>query len=79
MCIQLRFKSVCPSAQSDQSLSFRTEETWDPWLPIDCPSKTLIRLCEIANVQVDLSLRWDYMPTCTFWWTAAQMAFVVNG
>ena len=44
MCVQRRFKSVCASAQSDQSLSFTPEETLGPWLPIERLSKTLIRL-----------------------------------
>ena len=35
-CVQYRFKSVCATAQSDQSLSFLPEETLDPWLPIQC-------------------------------------------
>ena len=35
MCIERRFKSVCASSQSDQSLSFRPEETLDPWLHIE--------------------------------------------
>ena len=39
-----RFKSVCAFSQSDQSLSFPTEEALDPWLPIERLSKTLIRL-----------------------------------
>ena len=30
MCVQLRFKSVCTSTQSDQFLSFTPEETLDP-------------------------------------------------
>ena len=44
MKIQWRFKSVWGSTQSDQSLSFLPEETLDSWLPIERPSKTLIRL-----------------------------------
>ena len=44
MCVQRIFKSICASAQSDQSLSFPLEGTLDPWLSIECPSKTLIRL-----------------------------------
>ena len=40
MCIQQRFKPVYASAQSDQNLSFPSEETLDPRLPIDHPSKT---------------------------------------
>ena len=44
MCIQWRFRSVCTSAQSDQSLRFPPKETLDIWLPKECPSKTLIRL-----------------------------------
>ena len=35
MCIQPRFKSVCASTQSDQSLSFLSDEMMDPWLPIE--------------------------------------------
>ena len=38
-----RFKSACASAQSDQRLSLQPIETLDPWLPIERPSKTLIR------------------------------------
>ena len=69
MCVQLdtswhvqqqRFISVCASTQSDQSLSFPPEETLDPWLPIEWPSKTLFRL---FDTQTDLSLRWAQMPT----------------
>ena len=40
MCPQQRFKSVCASAQSDQSLSFPLEDMLDYWLPIEHPSKT---------------------------------------
>ena len=42
MLVQLRFKSVYAFGQSDQSLSCPPEETLDPWLPIECPSETLI-------------------------------------
>ena len=45
----IRFKSVCSSAQSDQSHSFLSEETLDPWLPIELQPKTLIRLCGYAG------------------------------
>ena len=48
MCVQRRFKSVCTSTQSDRSPNFPPEETLDPWIPIECPSKTLIRLCGCA-------------------------------
>ena len=34
----------CASASFDLSLSFPPEETFDPWLPIEHPMKTLIRL-----------------------------------
>ena len=44
MRAQPRLKSVCASAQSDQSLNFPPEEMLDPWLPIERLSKTLIRL-----------------------------------
>ena len=37
---QLRFKSGCSSAQSDQYLSFWLEEKLDPLLPIERPLKT---------------------------------------
>ena len=40
MCGHLRFKSVWAPVQSDQRPSFPPEETLDPWLPIECPSKT---------------------------------------
>ena len=55
MWVQLRLKkSVYASAQSDQSLSFPLpEETLDPWLPIEHPSKT----DETTDVQADQSLR----------------------
>ena len=45
MCLQQRLKSVFASLQFDHSLSFPPGETLDPWLPIECPSKDLIRLC----------------------------------
>ena len=45
-----RFKSVCVSPQSDQSLSFPHEVMLDPLLPIEHPSKTLIRLCSLICV-----------------------------
>ena len=44
MCVQSKFKEVCASAYSDQSLSFPPEETLGPWLPIERTSKTQIRL-----------------------------------
>ena len=46
-CVQQRFKSVCISTQSDQSLSFPPEEIMDPSLPIERSSKTQIRLCQV--------------------------------
>ena len=49
MYVQRRFKSVCTSPQSDQSLSFPPEEMLDPSLPTECPSKTLIKLCECTG------------------------------
>ena len=39
-CAQRRFKAVCTSAQSDYKLSFPSEETLDPRLPLDRSSKT---------------------------------------
>ena len=45
MHIQRRFKSVCTSIQSDQSLSFPTEETLNPWVAsVLC---TCLFACEI--------------------------------
>ena len=41
-------KSLCIH-KIDQSLSFPPEETLEPWLPIECPSKALIRLCRCAS------------------------------
>ena len=35
MYVQRRFKSICTSAQSDQTLGFPPGETLDPWLPIE--------------------------------------------
>ena len=46
MCEQWRFKSVCLSAQFDQSLSLQPEDTLDAWLPIERPLKTLIRVVD---------------------------------
>ena len=40
MLVQERFKSVCTSAQSYHCHSFPSEETLDPWLPIEHPLKT---------------------------------------
>ena len=44
MRVQRFFKSVDTPAQSGQSLSFPPEETFDPLLPIEHPSKTKIIL-----------------------------------
>ena len=44
MCAQWRLRSAWASAQSDQSLRCPHEESWDPYLPIECTAKTLIRL-----------------------------------
>ena len=49
MCVHRRFLSVCASAQFDQSLSFTTEEIFDPWRHIECPLKTLIIDCADAR------------------------------
>ena len=73
MCTQLRFKSVCASAQSDHSLSFPREETLDACLPIERPSKTLIILYG-CSAQSDLSLRWAHRPTYTFCWIPAHFS-----
>ena len=67
MCVQLRFKIFCASAQSGQSLSFPPEETLYPVLPIECPSKTLIGC---ADAQADLCLLWAHVSTCTLCWTS---------
>ena len=37
MCVRCIFNSVCASAQSDQSLSFPTEEMLDPPLSVERP------------------------------------------
>ena len=42
-------QSDCTSSLSDQSLSFTTEETLDPLLPIERTSKTLTRGCGCAG------------------------------
>ena len=44
MCIQLRFKPVYASAQSDQSHSVPPEELLNPWLPIERTLKILTSL-----------------------------------
>ena len=68
MCVERRFKSVCASTQSDQSVSFLPEETLDLWLPTECPFKDSDQIA-----QADLSLRWAHMSTFTFCGTAAQL------
>ena len=51
LCVySIGFKSVCVSSPSDQSLSFPYEVMLDPWLPLEHPSKTLIRLCSLIGV-----------------------------
>ena len=40
MCVQRRFKSVCASAQTNQSLSFLHEKNVGQWLSKECLSKT---------------------------------------
>ena len=44
LCAQRRLRSAWASAQSDQSLRCPHEESLDPYLPIKCTAKTLIRL-----------------------------------
>ena len=44
VCSQRSLGSVCASAQADQSLRCPPEDAWGPWLHIECPAKTLIRL-----------------------------------
>ena len=56
MCVQRRFKSVCESTHSDQSLSFPPEETLIPLQPKERPSKILIRLRRCAG--------WSESPMC---------------
>ena len=46
MCLQQRFKSVCTSAQSDQSLSFLPEEK----LPLDYPTNTTFMQSDLVLV-----------------------------
>ena len=43
LCLQRRLRSVCARRQSDLSLTFPPKETLDHWLPIERPSKTLMR------------------------------------
>ena len=45
MCAEQRLRSPYPSAQSDQSHRCPPKDAFDPWLPKECPAKTLIRLC----------------------------------
>ena len=40
---------VCAPTQSDQSLSLLPDEMMDPWLPIERPSKPLMRLHRYAG------------------------------
>ena len=61
MYIQKRFKSVWASSESDQSLSFLPQVTFDSW--------------HRADVQADLSLQLEHMPTCIFWWIPAHEHF----
>ena len=49
VCAKQRLRSAWASAQSDQSLRCRHEESLGPYLPIECTVKTLIRL---AHIQV---------------------------
>ena len=44
-CARQRFRSALALAQSDQNLCYPHEETFGPYLPIECTAKTLIRLC----------------------------------
>ena len=44
MCVLRKLTLACLSTQSDQGLSLPPEETLDPWLPIERPTMTLIRL-----------------------------------
>ena len=58
--------------QSDQSLSFPPEETLDPWLPIECPLKTRIRLCRFDGRTCQLvllaghRLNYDFITTSIY-------------
>ena len=63
-------QSVHPHSLIIVLVSFMSEENLDPWLPIEHPSKTPIRL---RSAQADLSLQWTLVPTCTFCWTPAQL------
>ena len=51
----MMYKLACAySKDSNQSV-----QTLDPWLSIERPS-------DCADVQADLSLRWEHMLTCIF-------------
>ena len=63
MCIQRKFKSVCASTQANQSLPFQHEETLNPWLSIECPSKTLIRLRECDKQENKTTHAWKECPS----------------
>ena len=69
MHVHRRLKSVCESMQSDQSLGVPAEETLYPWLPIELPLKTMIRLCGCVG---RMSLPRVHIPSCTFFWTPNQ-------
>ena len=43
-CVQRRLRSICVSAQSDQSLRCPPEDALDPWVPTKSPVTTMIRL-----------------------------------
>ena len=61
--VQQRFKRVCASAQSDQSLVFRLKKHWTLGYPYSAHRRLL---SDCADVQADLSLRWAHTSTCTF-------------
>ena len=59
MCAQRRFRSACTSAQADQSLRCPFEEALNPWLPLECPARTLIKLCRCAGwSECSLGAQW---------------------
>ena len=56
MYVQRKFTLACLSTQSDQGLSLPPEEMLDPWLSIECLTKTMIRLRAESSVGAHANL-----------------------
>ena len=74
-CVHLKFKPVNRSAQSEQSLRFPPAETFDYWLPIERPFKTLIRLCEWAHISTS-NLCWISAQSWGYEWISQDAAWM---